>query len=73
MYELKPCPSLKTCPFCGGDARQRTFHGKSGWFVDTICLECRAMVTSPISEEREIAKFESTMKWNRRAEDVPTL
>lgn len=73
MYELKPCPPLKTCPFCGGDAKQRAFHAKSGWFVDTRCKECGAVVTSPISEEREIAKFESTMKWNRRAEDVPTL
>ena len=73
MYKPRPCPPLKTCPFCGGEAKQRVFHTKSGWFVDTFCARCEAIVTAPVSDEREIAEFESTMKWNRRAEDVPTL
>lgn len=73
MYEPRPCPPLKTCPFCGGEAKQEVFRYKNGYFVDTFCARCEAVVTTPVLEEREIANFESTMKWNRRVENVPTL
>lgn len=51
---------LKTCPFCGGEARVHTFYKD----YCVYCTKCNAS-TIKYSPKKEMA----IEAWNRRAED----
>lgn len=67
---------LKSCPFCGGEARTKVMIGQHDMIVIKVgCFDCDVWKRSKINSGDNIERFNKAMqdvmsKWNRRADNA---
>ncbi len=67
--DLKPCPELRKCPFCGGEAIIKMTAQLSLPCVYVECSECGVRTDGITISAEYCANDKVTDAWNRRATD----
>lgn len=71
LIELKDCPKLKPCPFCGGEAiaesDEITSHSMNRAYVSSVsCTNCGCSTPNIDTSWHETVDEKSIEQWNRR-------